>query len=117
LPSACFTAQEPDLKQIFEAFGPIDLVSLQRDAAGRSLGQAYVQCVPYSTSIPILSLCFCCLKSCFLHQGISSAWALPALDASEEQPERMQLLRFHSPAWQMQCMLNIGRWTQQGGML
>ena len=36
-------AQEADLKQIFEPFGAVELVTLQRDAAGRSQGIAYVQ--------------------------------------------------------------------------
>ena len=44
--------QEQDLKQIFEPFGPVDFVTMQKDAAGRSLGQAYVQC---ARSAPALS--------------------------------------------------------------
>ncbi|KAK9803366.1 hypothetical protein WJX73_009745 [Symbiochloris irregularis] len=34
---------EADLKQIFEPFGTVELITLQRDATGRSQGIAYVQ--------------------------------------------------------------------------
>ena len=38
--------QENDLKQIFEPFGAVELVTLQRDASGRSQGIGHVQYVP-----------------------------------------------------------------------
>jgi hypothetical protein len=34
---------EPDLKPIFDPFGAVDSVLMQRDAAGHSLGLAIVQ--------------------------------------------------------------------------
>ena len=53
--------QEQDLKQIFEPFGPVDFVTMQKDATGRSLGQAYVQCAictPLLLPWPLLSISF-----------------------------------------------------------
>ena len=35
--------QEPDLMKIFEPFGHIDVVNLQKDATGRSQGYGFVQ--------------------------------------------------------------------------
>ena len=35
--------QEPDLMKIFEPFGHIDAVNLQKDATGRSQGYGFVQ--------------------------------------------------------------------------
>ena len=52
--------QEQDLKQIFEPFGALDFVTMQKDATGRSLGQAYVQCAPCtSLRSPCPPLCHC----------------------------------------------------------
>ena len=38
-----FVLQEPDLMKIFEPFGHIDVVNLQKDATGRSQGYGFVQ--------------------------------------------------------------------------
>ena len=49
--------QEADLKQIFEPFGPVDFVTLQKDTSGRSQGYGFVQCVPFpKSSCPSASL-------------------------------------------------------------
>lgn len=36
-------AAEPDLQPIFEPFGPLDFVRLQRDATGQATGIGFVQ--------------------------------------------------------------------------
>lgn len=41
----CF-AQEQDLRQVFEPFGLVDYITLQKDPSGRSQGYGFVQCVP-----------------------------------------------------------------------
>ena len=48
-------AQESDLKQIFEPFGPVDYISLQHDAGGRSQGFGFVQCAPFAPAHHLLS--------------------------------------------------------------
>lgn len=39
--------QEQDLKQVFEAFGAVDYITLQKDPTGRSQGYGFVQYVPF----------------------------------------------------------------------
>lgn len=51
----CCSAQESDLKQIFEPFGPVDYISLQHDAGGRSQGFGFVQCAPLAPAPRLLS--------------------------------------------------------------
>lgn len=37
--------QEDDVRDIFAPYGPLDLVQIQRDGAGKSQGHGYVTCV------------------------------------------------------------------------
>jgi RNA recognition motif-containing protein len=41
-----FSLSDADIRLVFEPFGQIDSVDLQRDDAGRSRGYAFVQYVP-----------------------------------------------------------------------
>lgn len=36
--------QEDDVRDIFAPYGPLDLVQIQRDGAGKSQGHGYVTC-------------------------------------------------------------------------
>ena len=42
------STQEDDVRDIFAPYGPLDLVQIQRDGAGKSQGHGYVTCAPQS---------------------------------------------------------------------
>lgn len=52
-----FSITESDLQNVFEPFGELEFVQLQKEEQGRSRGYGFVQYVPYSPNAIVVSDC------------------------------------------------------------